>query len=82
MKLFNLSIVTPDKTLYEGMVSSLVAPSRLGYLGVLADHAPLIAALKPGKISFKEASKEQKVFDSKDGGFLEVMKNNVTILLP
>lgn len=81
-KLFNLSITTPDKTLYEGKVSSLVAPSKIGYLGVLADHAPLIASLTAGRITFREDSDEQKVFDSKgEGGLLEIMKNNVTILL-
>lgn len=81
MKLFNLSIVTTDKKIYEGKVSSLVAPSTIGYLGVLANHAPLIATLTSGKITLKEDSSAQKVFNSKDGGFLEIMKNNVTILL-
>ena len=80
-KLFNLSIVTPDKTIYEGMIWSLIAPSKLGYLGVLADHAPLIATLGPGRITLKEDSNEQKVFNSKSEGLLEIMKNNVTILL-
>ena len=81
MKLFNLSITTPDKTLYEGRVFSLIAPSKLGYLGVLADHAPLIATLGPGKITLREDSNEQKIFNSKSEGLLEIMKNNVTILL-
>jgi len=81
MKLFNLNITTPDKTLYEGRISSLIAPSKLGYLGVLADHAPLIASLGTGRIILREDSNEQKVFESKSGGLLEIMKNNVTILL-
>ena len=80
-KLFNLSIISPDKTLYEGRISSLTAPSKLGYLGVLADHAPLIATLGPGRITLREDSDEQKVFNSKGDGLLEIMKNNVTILL-
>lgn len=81
MKSFSLSIITPDKTLYEGNVSSLIAPSRLGYLGVLADHAPLIAILAAGRITLREGLNGQKVFDSKAGGLLEIKKNNVTILL-
>lgn len=80
-KLFSLSIITPDKTVYEGKVSSLVAPSTLGYLGVLADHAPLIATLAAGKIILKEEPGGQRVFNSKGAGLLEIMKNNVTILL-
>ena len=78
---FNVSIITPNKTVYEGEVSSLIAPSKLGYLGVLVDHAPLIATLGPGRITFKEDSNEQKVFNSKGDGLLEIMKNKVTILL-
>jgi F-type H+-transporting ATPase subunit epsilon len=81
MKLFNLSIVTADKTLYEGRVSYLTAPSTIGYLGVLANHAPLIATLGSGKITLREDSNEQKVFNFKGTGLLEIMKNNVTILL-
>lgn len=81
MKSFNLSITTPDKTLYDGKVSSLVAPSKIGYLGVLADHAPLIAVLGPGRIMLREDSGGEKVFNSEGSGLLEIMKNSVTILL-
>lgn len=81
MKLFDLSITTQEKTLYHGRASSLIAPSTLGYLGVWADHAPLIATLTKGRITLREDSNEQKVFESKDGGVLEIMNNNVTILL-
>lgn len=81
MRSFDLSITTQEKTLYHGRVSSLIAPSSLGYLGVWADHAPLIAMLTNGRIILKEDPNEQKVFESKAGGVLEVMANNVTILL-
>jgi F-type H+-transporting ATPase subunit epsilon len=81
VKLFNVSISTPDKTLYEGRISSLTVPSKSGYLGVLADHAPLIATLAGGKITLREDSNKQKTFDSKSGGLLKIAKNNVTILL-
>jgi F-type H+-transporting ATPase subunit epsilon len=80
-KTFELKIITPESTLYEGSVSSLVAPSKLGYLGVLADHAPLIATLGRGRITLKEGSGGQKAFDSKYDGILEVMNNRATILL-
>lgn len=81
MRSFDLSITTQEKTLYHGRASSLIAPSSLGYLGVWADHAPLIAMLTNGRIILKEDPNEQKVFESKAGGVLEVMANNVTILL-
>lgn len=81
MKPFNLNILTPEKTVYEGRVISLIVPAALGYLGVLADHAPLAASLTKGKISIKKESGEGFVLSSKENGFIEVLKNNVTILI-
>ena len=80
-KLFQVSIVTPDKVVYEGEISSLIAPGEAGYLGILADHAPLVASLVSGKITMKESSGSVKIIESKEKGFLEVMKNRATILL-
>ena len=80
-KLFQVNIITPEKAVYEGRVSSLIAPGELGYLGVLANHAPLITNLVPGKISFRDDSEKLTTIDSQGKGFLEVLNNNVTLLL-
>jgi len=78
---FKLTIITPEKTFFEGTVVSMVAPCELGYLGVLANHAPLAANTLAGKIRIKKDSGEWVTFYSKGKGFLEVFKNNVTLLL-
>jgi len=80
-KPFNLMIIGPDKTVYEGRVVSAVVPAALGYLGILANHAPLAANLASGKIILQEESGERKIFYHKNKGFLEILKNNVTIIL-
>jgi len=80
-KLFSVKILTPQNKIYEGEVSSLVVPAELGYLGVLANHAPLASLLTPGKIMLKDASGETKTIVSQDKGFLEVFHNRVTLLL-
>jgi F-type H+-transporting ATPase subunit epsilon len=80
-KLFRLSIVTPDKKIFEGKASSLIAPAQGGYLGVLADHAPLAANLTSGNLIIKQDQAETLIFKNKGKGFLEVLKNNVTVLL-
>jgi len=77
--MYLLTIVTPDKIFYEDEVTSLIAPGSEGYLGVLTDHAPLITALVPGKLTVKD-QKNQELFFSVGGGFMEVLKNRVTIL--
>lgn len=80
-RLFKINIATPEKTIYEGEISSLVAPGELGYFGVLVDHAPLIANLAPGKIIIKDRSAQPTIFNCKSTGILEVLKNDVSILV-
>lgn len=80
-KLFDLTIVTPDEIVYQGRVSSLVAPCSLGYLGVLGDHAPLIANMTSGKITLKEEAGNSIILNSETKGFLQVLKNKVSIIL-
>ena len=81
MKTFDLTIATPEKNLYHGKATSLVAPSALGYLGVWADHAPLIAALVPGNITIRDAAGNTTVFVTHGKGFIEVLRNKVTLLM-
>ena len=79
MAAFKLSIVTPEKIFYEAEVESLSVPGSEGYLGILAHHAPLITAIKPGKIEFRDT--EDQIHQlAVSGGFLEVSGNIATIL--
>lgn len=78
---FLLIILSPDKKIYEGRIKSLIVPSELGYLGILANHAPLITNLAPGKITIRNPSDEITVLHAKGKGFLEVFKNNATLLV-
>ncbi len=77
--MFVLSIVTPEKVYYEAEIKSLVVPGTEGYLGILSNHAPLITALKPGKIEFRDAN-DKVEFLAVSGGFLEVSNNRATLL--
>jgi F-type H+-transporting ATPase subunit epsilon len=77
--MYLLTIVTPEKIFYEDEVTSLIAPGSEGYLGVLTNHAPLITGLVPGKLTVKDES-NQEVHLAVSGGFMEVFKNQVTIL--
>jgi F-type H+-transporting ATPase subunit epsilon len=77
--MFKLSIVSPEKVLYEDMVESLVVPGTAGYLGVLSNHAPLITSLQVGKIEIRDSNKLERIA-AISGGFLEVSNNTATIL--
>ncbi len=80
-KLFQLEILTPRHKVFSGQVASLVVPAAEGYLGVLANHAPIIAALQPGKIICRNEAGSTQVFQAAGSGFLEVDHNRATVLM-
>lgn len=77
--MFKLSIVTPERIFFQDEVNALVVPGSEGYLGILSNHAPLITALKPGRIEYKD-TEGKVVLVAVSKGFLEVSGNTATIL--
>ncbi|WP_395088759.1 ATP synthase F1 subunit epsilon [Armatimonas sp.] len=76
---FNLNIVTPEKTVLSGDVTSVQVPSVEGSLGILAGHAPLLAELGVGEcvVRLADGTTRQLVVA---GGFLDVAKTKVSVL--
>ena len=74
----HLEIVTPEKLVFSGTVDSLVVPARTGYLGILPGHAPLLAELGIGEITYKIGELADLVFCS--WGFVEVLPDRVVVL--
>lgn len=77
--MYHLSIVTPEKVVLDTKVTSVVAPGKLGYLQILTDHAPIMTSLQPGRLEVRLEDGKLLVF-AVSGGFLEVSKNNATLL--
>ena len=80
-KTFHLNVLTPEKTIYDGAAVSLTAPGEAGYLGILANHAPLVTTLVAGKVVFKDQTGQQTILESAGKGFLEIFKNEVNVFL-
>lgn len=80
-KSFHVNVLTCDRALYQGAARSLIAPGELGYLGILADHAPLMTTLVPGKILVTDVAGATQTINSPSSGSLEVFNNVVTILV-
>jgi F-type H+-transporting ATPase subunit epsilon len=80
-KQFHLDIITEQEVIYSGEAVSVIVPAQLGYLGVLADHAPLAAKIFPGRVAIREGSGNIRRFDIEAKGVMEVFSNNVTLLL-
>ena len=80
MVAYTLEIVTPSGTVYSGSVVSLLGPGSQGAFGVLARHAPMITAMRTGRLSFKEDGVAESRMLACSGGFVEVSTDRVTIL--
>lgn len=74
-----IEIVTPDTTIYEGEVSLAQLPGLDGSFEVMNNHAPMIAALKQGKVKVIDSNKVPLFFDIK-GGVAEISKNKIQVL--
>ena len=74
----HLEIITPDKKVYSGEVTSVSVPGTLGRFEMLKDHAPIISTLQNGKVKIKD-KEGVKTFDVK-GGVVENLKNKIIIL--
>ena len=73
-----LEVVTPEKQLFSGPVDEVTVPSTVGYLGILPGHAPLLAELGIGEISYKIGDRTDFLFCSR--GFVEVLPDRVVVL--
>jgi F-type H+-transporting ATPase subunit epsilon len=76
---FELSILTPERTVYRGRVEYVQVPGSEGYLGVLADHAPLVTSLGAGRLAAREPGGNELTWQV-SGGFFEVADNHATVL--
>lgn len=76
---FELSILTPERAVFEGRVEYVQVPGSEGYLGVLADHAALVTALATGTLTVRHAAGREESW-LVSGGFFEVSANRATVL--
>jgi len=76
---FHVQLLTPEREVFAGEAIHLYARGSLGYLGVLAHHAPLLTSLEPGVMSIRLPDQTQQHFVV-TGGFLEVSNNRATVL--
>ena len=78
----NLEILTPERKLYSGDVYGIQLPGITGSFEVLDKHAPLVSALKAGRLKvLKDKTGGQVAFFDIQTGFVEVLNNKVTVLV-
>lgn len=74
-----IEIITPDQKLFEGEVSLVQLPGIDGLFELLKNHAPLVSALKKGKVKVVDLDNKTQYFDI-NGGVIEVNNNKVIVL--
>src|SRR5450432_213880 len=77
----NLEILTPEKRLFSGDVYGVQLPGVSGMFEVLDRHAPLVSALKPGKLKVLKDKNNHLAFFDIQSGFVEVIHNKVSVLV-
>lgn len=77
----NLEILTPEKKLFSDDVFGVQLPGVTGLFEVLEKHAPLVSALKKGRIKVLKDKNNHLAFFDIQSGFVEVIANTVTVLV-
>jgi F-type H+-transporting ATPase subunit epsilon len=78
MATFHFDLVSPEKLAFSGEVDQVDVPGVEGDFGVLAGHAPVVAAIRPGILTVTSGDTHQKIIVL--GGLAEVSDNGLTVL--
>ncbi len=78
MATFHFDLVSPEKLAFSGEVDQVDIPGLEGDFGVLAGHAPVVAAIRPGILTIITGTTKQKVIVL--GGLAEVSAKGLTVL--
>tara|TARA_B100000161_G_scaffold53071_1_gene34783 strand:- start:321 stop:557 length:237 start_codon:yes stop_codon:yes gene_type:complete len=74
-----LEIITPEKELYNGIVTSVKVPGSAGEFEILNNHASIVSSLINGNIRVINDEQEELNFNIKSG-VIEMQKNKIVIL--
>jgi len=74
-----LEIITPEKELFSGEVTSVKFPGTNGGFEILNNHAPIISTLDKGEIRVITSDKDTEKFDI-NSGVIEMQNNKIIVL--
>jgi F-type H+-transporting ATPase subunit epsilon len=78
MATFHFDLVSPEKLAFSGEVDQVDVPGVEGDFGVLAGHAPVVAAIRPGILTVISGGSKQKIIVL--GGIAEISAKGLTLL--
>jgi F-type H+-transporting ATPase subunit epsilon len=79
-KSIQVDIVSAEQAIFSGAASMVIAPAEGGELGIMPEHAPLLARIKPGTVRIQPVAGGEEEVIYVSGGMMEVQPDRVTVL--
>jgi F-type H+-transporting ATPase subunit epsilon len=73
-------VLTPEGKVFEGEVRQLSTRTAVGEIGILANHVPVLARLRPTELRLHITDSETERFAQAEG-WLQVFANNAKVLV-
>lgn len=77
---FNVTIVTPDGTVYDEPAPLLVIKTTEGQMGLMKNHQPIIASLAIDELRLKHGTDTKDTVIAVNGGFIDFNGQNATVV--
>jgi F-type H+-transporting ATPase subunit epsilon len=77
---FEVEVLTPEGEVFEGEVHQVSTRTAVGEIGILANHAPLLAALQPTELRLHVSDSETRRY-AQAHGWLQVFGNRARLLV-
>ncbi len=77
---FEVEVLTPEGEVFEGEVRQVSTRTAVGEIGILANHAPLLAALRPAELRLHVSDSETRRY-AQAHGWLQVFGNRARLLV-
>ncbi|MDQ6888611.1 MAG: ATP synthase F1 subunit epsilon [Gemmatimonadota bacterium] len=75
--MLTVSVISPERVLFEGQVNSVIAPAFDGEVGILTGHAPMMTLLGAGSLRLDGGGSQRFQVE---GGFLQVVDDVVRVV--
>lgn len=80
MKELHLSIVSPEKEIYDGKAISVTLPGTTGVFSILWHHAPIVSSLQAGTVKYITLDGEEHTLEI-HSGFVEMSNGEASVCI-
>jgi F-type H+-transporting ATPase subunit epsilon len=76
--MMRVTVISPEKSVFDGEATAVVAPAHDGEVGILPRHAPFMTLLGDGKLTVRQEGVD-RIFRVR-GGLLQVLNDVVNVI--